>query len=548
MKKNCKKIEKEIYLPKGKGMELVGERIMSAANKIAQTVSAQVEIGKLAASREYIDFLKNQVIKPTVIQYAKEEKLVVQAYFHISHDMTPLLGPDEEAAGVSLVNVGKKGEFYSHELSHIREYYPENEYMKWWYYKPIASGAGVWSKVYFDAHINMDVISYSIPVYVEGVLLGVTGLDLDYNDFRSLMNERLMENIEDSIELIRKEHEALGEGKSFSEQYISMDTLQFVGKEDMFSGIVTRSKEMEPVMELAIKASMSNANILILGETGVGKDFLASYIHSKSTVRNGPFVNVNCSAIPESLLESEFFGYGKGAFTGAKDDGKPGFFEAANGGTIFLNEMGELPIHLQVKFLNVIQQKAITKIGETTQRKVDFRLITATNRNLLELVSQGRFREDLYYRLNVISIYIPPLRDRKDDIVSLLNYYLFKNMEKYNIKRRFSPELLDILINYSWPGNIRELENLVERLAITSNDYIIDQNVLPQDFINKTNRYDIEKKDICNSSLKDMVKEFEASIIRLKYTEFGSSRKVAKALGISQSQANEKIKEYRIKD
>ncbi len=316
----------------------------------------------------------------------------------------------------------------------------------------------------------------------------------------------------------------------------------------MFSGIVTRSKEMEPVMELAIKASMSNANILILGETGVGKDFLASYIHSKSTVRNGPFVNVNCSAIPESLLESEFFGYGKGAFTGAKDDGKPGFFEAANGGTIFLNEMGELPIHLQVKFLNVIQQKAITKIGETTQRKVDFRLITATNRNLLELVSQGRFREDLYYRLNVISIYIPPLRDRKDDIVSLLNYYLFKNMEKYNIKRRFSPELLDILINYSWPGNIRELENLVERLAITSNDYIIDQNVLPQDFINKTNRYDIEKKDICNSSLKDMVKEFEASIIRLKYTEFGSSRKVAKALGISQSQANEKIKEYRIKD
>lgn len=544
MKKNLKKIEDEKFVQKGSGMELVGERIMSAANKIAQIVSEQVDIGKLATSREYIDFLKNQIIKPTVIKYAKEERLVVQAYFHISHNVTPQLGPDEEAAGISLVNVGKTGEFYSHELSHVREYYQENEYMKWWYYRPITSGNGVWSKVYFDAHINMDVISYSVPVYVKDVLLGVTGLDLDYNDFRRLMNERLMENIEDNIKLIRKEHEALGEGKSFSEQYISMNTLGFVSKGDMFNGIVTRSKEMEPVMEMAVKASISDANILILGETGVGKDFLASYIHSKSAVCNGPFVNVNCSAIPESLMESEFFGYGKGAFTGAKSDGKMGFFEAANGGTIFLNEIGDLPIHLQVKFLNVIQQKTITKIGETTQRKADFRLIAATNQNLFELVSRGKFREDLYYRLNVIPINIPPLRDRKDDIMSLLNYYLYKNMEKYHVKRKFSPELLDILVNHSWPGNIRELENLMERLVITSNNFIIDQAVLPQDFINKTNRYEMDKKDAGSISLKEMIKEFEASIIRLKYNKLGSSRKVAKELGISQSQANQKIKEY----
>jgi TyrR family helix-turn-helix protein len=340
----------------------------------------------------------------------------------------------------------------------------------------------------------------------------------------------------------------LGEGKAFSEQYISMDTLEFVGKEDMFSGVVTRSKEMEPVMELALKASISSANILILGETGVGKDFIASYILSKSAVRNGPFVNVNCSAIPESLMESEFFGYGKGAFTGAKSEGKPGFFEAADGGTIFLNEIGELPIHLQAKFLNVIQQKVITRIGETAQRKVDFRLIAATNRNLFELVSQGKFREDLYYRLNVIAIHIPSLKDRKDDIVSLLNYYLFKNTEKYGIKRRFSPELLEILVNHSWPGNIRELENLVERLVVTSNDYVIDQSALPQDIFSAVGRLEPENNRNGGGSLKEMVKEFEASIIQLKYAELGSSRKVAKALGISQSQANDKIKEYLLKE
>jgi TyrR family helix-turn-helix protein len=247
-------------------------------------------------------------------------------------------------------------------------------------------------------------------------------------------------------------------------------------------------------------------------------------------------------------MESEFFGYGKGAFTGAKSEGKPGFFEAADGGTIFLNEIGELPIHLQAKFLNVIQQKVITRIGETTQRKVDFRLIAATNRNLFELVSQGKFREDLYYRLNVIAIHIPSLKDRKDDIVSLLNYYLIKNTEKYGIKRRFSPELLEILVNHSWPGNIRELENLVERLVVTSNDYVIDQSALPQDIFSAVGRLEPENNRNGGGSLKEMVKEFEASIIQLKYAELGSSRKVAKALGISQSQANDKIKEYLLKE
>jgi|GEM_PF-1904189 len=526
---------------------LIGERIVSIAEKIARTVAGGIDMEKLASDRQYLNFVQNSLIKQTLIKYAKEENFIAQAYFQIAPEATPQLSPEELLVGTVIENKGRWEVICEHDLSYVKECHEQNEFLKWWYFECIRKGIGGWTRPYFDQYINMDVVTYSLPVYVGGRLLGVVGIDLDYNDFRRVMNQRLLESISEKIETIRKEHKEIGEEQSFAEQYISVNTLKFVSKDDVMDGVVTRSDEMEAVMELAVRASMSDANVLILGETGVGKDFLARYIHSRSIHQHGPYVDVNCSAIPENLMESEFFGYAKGAFTGAKNEGKIGFFEAADGGTIFLNEIGELPLHLQSKFLTVIQQKKITRIGETQQRKTSFRLIAATNRNLLDLVAQGTFREDLYYRLYVIPIYIPPLRDRKSDIVTLLNYYLAHNMEKYRLKRKFSPEVFQVLVNYSWPGNIRELENLVERLVVNSSKTIIDMESLPKEFLQtvaaparRADHHMVPGK----GTLKEQMDAFEANLIISRYNELGSSYKVAKALGISQSQAYSKIRKY----
>lgn len=526
----------------------VGKRIVMIANKIAASVSEKIDMNRLSKDRQYLSFVQNDLIKPILIQHAKGEKFIVQAYYQISPEATPQLGPEELLVGTVIENKGNWEVICEHDLSYVKDCQQENEFLKWWYYECIRKKIGGWTRPYFDPYINLEVVTYSLPVYVSGKLLGVVGIDLDYNDFRRVMNQKLLDSIGENIETIRKEHKEIGEEQSFSEQYISVDTLKFISKHDITGSVVTRSEEMESVMELAVRAAMSDANVLILGETGVGKDFLARYIHSNSIYQEGPYIDVNCTAIPENLMESEFFGYAKGAFTGAKDEGKTGFFEAANGGTIFLNEIGELPMHLQAKFLSVIQQKAITRIGETEQRKTKFRLMAATNRNLLDLVAQGTFREDLYYRLYVIPIYIPPLRERKADIVTLLNYYLSQNMEKYRLKRKFSTNVFQILTNYSWPGNIRELENLVERLVISSNQVVIDVDSLPKEFLNKIQNVKVSQNKVSqNTTLKEQLLEFESNLITNKYQELKSSYKVAEALGISQSQAYSKIKKYVLK-
>jgi len=524
----------------GKEM-FIGERIVKIADRIANSVADKIDMERLSKDRQYLSFVQNDLIKPALIKYAKSEKLIVQTYYQVAPEATPQLGPEELLVGTLIENKGNWEIIREHDLSYVKDCHDDNEFLKWWYTECIRKGVGGWTRPYFDPYLNLEVVTYSLPVFIGGHIFGVVGIDMDYNDFRRVMNQRLLDSIGDNIETIRKEHKEIGEEQSFSEQYISMDTLKIISKDDVTSGVVTRSEEMEPVMELAIRAAMSDANVLILGETGVGKDYLARYIHSKSILQEGPFVDVNCTAIPENLMESEFFGYAKGAFTGAKNEGKIGFFEAANGGTIFLNEIGELPLHLQAKFLSVIQQKAITRIGETEPRKTNFRLIAATNTNLLDQVAQGTFREDLYYRLYVIPIFIPPLRERKADVITLLNYYLSKNMEKYRLRRRFSSEAFNILTNYSWPGNIRELENLVERLVVSSNQAVIDVGQIPKDLLKK-----VESVTVDNSgSLKDQLLAFESGLIINKYKELGSSYKVAEALGISQSQAYNKIRKYR---
>lgn len=248
----------------------------------------------------------------------------------------------------------------------------------------------------------------------------------------------------------------------------------------MSSHFIGESKPVQDLLKLIKRVANSNTNILITGESGTGKELVAKLIHENSPIKNSPLVPVNCGAIPETLMESEFFGHKKGSFTGAVAD-KAGFFEVANGGTIFLDEVGELPLGMQVKLLRAIQEKVFNKVGGVEPVKVEVRIVAATNRDLAAEVRTGRFREDLYYRLNVIHIQTPPLRDRRDDIPILANYFLQKMMTSRSIQKvkAISSEALKVLSRYDWPGNVRELENVIERAATLENSTKITTKSLP---------------------------------------------------------------------
>lgn len=257
--------------------------------------------------------------------------------------------------------------------------------------------------------------------------------------------------------------------------------------------IVTADPQMNKILNFAKQAARSDANVLITGESGTGKQLMAEYIHNMSNVSGGPFVEINAGAIPHELLESELFGHEKGAFTGAVKS-KPGKFELANNGTLFLDEIGELPIDLQVKLLHVVEQNKITRVGGTKEIITKVRLITATNRNLLEEVENKKFRSDLYYRLRVISISLPSLKQRKADIPLLAKMFVKKHYQNGSEQIPvFSSEALDVLMNYSWPGNIRELENIVQQALIFAVDGKITKENLPPELLNGNSKFPLTK-------------------------------------------------------
>lgn len=307
----------------------------------------------------------------------------------------------------------------------------------------------------------------------------------------------------------------------------------------------TANHQFQQILKALQRAARYNINVLLLGETGVGKTLLAKKIHKLSEFKDGNFVEINCGALPENLIESELFGYEKGAFTGADEKGKKGIFEIARHGTLFLDEISEMPLSSQTKLLKVLQDNEFRRIGGDKNIKTDCRIIAATNKNLKEEIKENRFRQDLYYRLNGVCFTLPALRHRKEDLIMLCNTILEKANERFGFQKMLDKEVLNIFLKYDWPGNIRELENVIFRMAVTSEETIITKSFVPQEIaeslkIKSTTPFELDKI----TDLQTAIDTYEGEIIKEMYARYGSSVKVAKALNISQATAARKIKKH----
>lgn len=307
--------------------------------------------------------------------------------------------------------------------------------------------------------------------------------------------------------------------------------------------IIIRSKQMQKLLSLSKKAADSDIPIFISGESGTGKTMLAKYIHNNSPRKDMPFMSINCAAIPENLLESELFGYAPHAFTGANPKGKEGLVSLANNGTLFLDEIAELAPTLQAKLLNVVENCQFIPIGDSKAVHVNVRIISATNKNLIELVKEKKFREDLFWRLNILDIKLPSLLERPEDIIPMANYYLNIFNEKYNSNKFFSEEVIDIFTEYHWPGNIRQLKNIIESSFVVSQRAIILPEHLPNIL---TKSIDKNLKDKSNS-FDYQLERFEKNYILKMYSKYKTSRELGTALNISQSKANKLINKYCVK-
>ena len=321
-----------------------------------------------------------------------------------------------------------------------------------------------------------------------------------------------------------------------------------------FKNIIGASKAIEKVKDMTVTIAKSNSTVLLRGESGTGKEVFAKAIHDISPRSNKNFIAINCAALPETLLESELFGYEQGSFTGAMIGGKEGIIKEANGGTLFLDEIGEMPMFIQAKLLRVIQEGKIRKVGSNREEAIDVRIIAATNKDLEDMVRDKTFREDLYYRLNVIPMYIPPLRDRLDDIplfvqffIDKLNYKLNKNIKGAEI------EFISELMKYCWPGNVRELQNVMERAmnlckgdVLTVQDIFINPRNSTYSITHKDTRKD-ESQEYLQLPLKDIMEKCEKEIIEKTIKNYKTYRKAASALKVSHTTIMNKINKYNIK-
>ena len=309
---------------------------------------------------------------------------------------------------------------------------------------------------------------------------------------------------------------------------------------------VLRSKKMQELHKTALRLSQVESTVLIQGESGVGKEIIADIIHDNGPRHKMPFIKFNCAAFPDQLVEAELFGYATGAFTGANKNGKAGLFEAAIGGSIFLDEIGELPLHLQAKLLRVLQKREIYRIGDPTPITVDVRIIAATNQDLKEMVREKKFREDLFFRLNVINLVVPPLRDRPESILPFTYHFLEKYNSLYRFSKQIDQKVISLFLEYDWPGNVRELENLIEQMVVITPGEIIDIQSLPDRW--KGSTADRTLPAIGERPLNEIMSELERSLLEQAVHLHKTTRNIAKVLQINQSTVVRKLKRYDIKN
>lgn len=354
-------------------------------------------------------------------------------------------------------------------------------------------------------------------------------------------DEALMREIMNDVEEERK--------KNISIQ----QTLSYIQEKMACQNIVSSSPEMERLFKMLLNVARTDTTVTIYGESGTGKEVLANFVHQNSMRSNKPFIPINCAAIPAELMEAEFFGYEKGSFTGANREGKAGLFEMADHGTIFLDELGEMPLSLQSKLLRVLESGEVKRIGSSKTIKTDVRIIAATNRNLTKMVDEKTFREDLYYRLNVIPVNIPPLRERPEDIEALSEHFLNEFNRKYGRNVEISEDVLNKFKKYSWPGNIRELKNEIERYVVTEGQVssVLNDNIrhsMTDVNIKFTNSNISKNITVKNIPLKEVMDRYEIEYIRHVIDDCeGVMTEAAKRLGIHRSALYKKIDKFKEK-
>lgn len=399
---------------------------------------------------------------------------------------------------------------------------------------------------YYNNSVTLEVLKKKIPVTQlqrakNGRRIMCTGVPI----FKDGKITRVVINSRDISELSLLEKELQRTRKQSEKLKTQVELLE----KEITSGkvIVYQSRIMQEIMSTVMHVAKFDSTLLITGESGVGKEMIARLVHEKSSRSDSPFVKVDCGAIPATLFESELFGYEKGAFTGAERQGKIGLVELADTGTLFIDEVGELPLDLQVKLLRFIQDKELVRVGGKSTIPIDARIIAATNRDLHEMVENGSFRKDLYYRLNVIPLVIPPLRDRREDIFVLINYFMKKFNKKFKTDKQLDIESLEILEDYSWPGNVRELENMIERLIVLSRGNKINESDLPRGIRNGGYSGSLLSGSNSGDTYKTTMMRFEKKLLKDVMEKSQNINGMAKILGLDKSTVSRKLRKHGIK-
>lgn len=407
--------------------------------------------------------------------------------------------------------------------------------------KDIRSTVGI--KLHSNESSTIRVLQEKRPVTIMQRATSDTGYKEYMTTGMPMFNEQneiefVVNCVRDMTELNElKQH--LSKAQQMNQNYLE-EIKSLKQQQEYENGLVIRSKLMLAVKEAAAKVASVDSPVMLRGESGVGKEVIAKYIHHRSKRAKGAFIKVNCGAIPAALMESEFFGYATGAFTGANKEGKPGFFELADKGTLFLDEVGDMPLDLQVKLLRVLEEQEFRRVGGIKTIRSDVRIIAATNQDLEEMVDQKAFRKDLYYRLQVYPILIPPLRERKEEIPFFIDHFLQRYQEKNAIQIQITQEAIHVLCQYDWPGNIRELINVMERMAISCSNGEILPDHMPRELFGNLGK-------VIPKTFAEEVELFEFQGMKRALALHKSTRKAAGSLQMSQPTFVRKMKQYEAK-